>query len=230
MEGVMANEREFNWGETPAIIVGRLDHFLSVPCWFDGIGSKDVHPTLYDSINFNNEYRTARIKRYHAFAAMFRGVWINETIANVIGHLLISDNSELWLLDGYPATFMNTLYNKFGSAYTQVMDDKPPKSFFNKISIHIVDTDQHFTNELSAAKALADDTTRVLFTLGEKTFPICLPEMDKYHTTLQEYTQLQQKKLLNKYNTASDNITSEPMSQDEIDALLNNDDDNGTLQ
>ena len=221
--------KEFNWGETPAIIVARLDHYLSVPCWFDEVGQRDIHPTVYDSLGLDEAYRTDRLKKYHAFDALFRQAWLRQNIASTIGHMLVSNESNLWIIVGYPRVFLSRVYKYFGDMYKELLSVDKDTQFLNGVHFHPVNTVTQFDNSVSAAKALAEDEDKMLFIIGEQSFTTCLPEIDFYHEAIQEFSK---REMLGNRMQRGETPLSEPLTQEAIDALLygdndGNDDDDG---
>lgn len=216
----MSDKQTFNWGDTPCIIVGRVDHFLAVPCWYDSVGKDDA--------------RTHRLKKYHAHDALFRGSWLDQNISSCIGHLTLTKGSELWIIDGYPEVFLGYIMSRFNVMYERLFNKAPGKPFTNKIKVSREYPEQHFLNKLTEAEALAKETGRKVFILGKQSFTQHLPEMEQYHESLKAHQQLQQQQLRDAYSTYNEPMTAEPMTQEEIDELLkkpNDDpDDGGTIQ
>lgn len=181
------NEEKFIFGDTPAVFITRVDHFLHCPTWFDELET-GANSNFYETIGVEMENRTPGIKLFHAMQALQVGNW-----KPLAAHLLVTHyvatypKSKVVIIDGYPKKFVEAVLSNFNEAVEKVI---PNHKVLHHDAYSVVDIAE-YNNVLYQIQGDNKAQGRAVFNVSGTTVKDFVPEIDAFNNALERYHEAQ---------------------------------------
>jgi hypothetical protein len=189
--------KEFIWGETPAVFIGQLHHFLNCPAWYDELVTNPEH-SMYKTIGMPIESTTEKVKKYQALDAIGRRMWRGHNLLFTIGHMAANRGrgSRVILVDGFSEyPYLVSWKEQMKLFYKELFQlEKCPIEVANGFSFVHAPTPKHVTDLVEKYQVELERGEQVVINLAEYELTNALPELEVYNKTWDAYRVEQQKK------------------------------------
>ena len=140
---------------------------------------------MYDQLGLDKEYRTPRLKKYHALEAISRAMWRDNYFVFVLGQLMQVPTSMFTLLDGYPKMYSDVWRAHIEYVYDKLFSKKIPPGLKGRISTKISKNAIFYMNDLSAQAAHAEELDICFVNFADsENLDAYVPESDVYNKAL----------------------------------------------